>query len=132
MASSRSNQTQLLIAGLSAAAAVSLFLWIITRDTARETNSDSKGESSPKPPKTSSVGTSYSSEKKPEVPVAPDVANAEAETPVVKNTKSDEKAFNNKIEELDRKGKALFKDKQVSIKVGVRVFFLPLGVFVSA
>lgn len=56
----------------------------------------------------------------------------EERTPLTKNTNKDEKVLHEKIEELDKKGKVLFKNKQVSNAAEwIFFFFFFFGAFCS-
>ena len=79
-----SKKTQLIVAGLAAGALVSLFLWKYS------SSQKAKQLSSPSTPKGKGV-------------------SSDMETPQVSNTSKD---IHLRIEELDKKGKALFKQKQ--------------------
>ena len=87
--SSKSKNTQLLVAGLVAAATVSLVLYYASTSKPKSKDVDSKKSSS-----------------------------RSIDTTPKKSNRSDvveEKEMHAKIEELDKKGKALFKAKQVGL-----------------
>jgi uncharacterized protein HemX len=97
--SSNSKNTQLLLAGLVAAAALGLVLYYASA------SSTAKESTATKPTKKLDVDDNP---KKPSSSRSVDV------TPKKSNlSDTDEKKMHSKIEELDKKGKALFKNKQV-------------------
>jgi hypothetical protein len=104
--SSKGKNTQLLLAGLVAAAAVGLVLYYATSasSTAKEsTKKKTKKLLDDDDPKTSDTTSTKSSSRS--VDLTPRKSNL---------SHADEKKMHLKIEELDKKGKALFKNKQVS------------------
>lgn len=124
---SRLNQTQIvLIGGIAAAATLSLLYYFVfsrreladakkvdseLEDIAGSTTTDTKKDTASR---TTSSSSAASVPASPEPTPRGSAASAEKDkTPLVKNTKKDEKEIHAKIEELDKRGKALFKDKQV-------------------
>jgi hypothetical protein len=93
--SSKSKNTQLLVAGLVAAATVSLVLYFAT--------SSSKATVPSKKKKLDDDNSTKKSSNR-SIDVTPKKSN---------RSDVDEKEMHAKIEELDKKGKALFKNKQV-------------------
>jgi tetratricopeptide (TPR) repeat protein len=105
MGKSSSNSTQYVVMGLALAAITSLLLYQVYKDRGEEEGDDGKSRSLPlsgteKAPSTSK--TTSSSNK----------VTSDAATPLVNNTTGKEKALHLKIEELDKRGKVLFKDKK--------------------
>lgn len=105
-----SRNSQILVAGIAVTAAVILGLWFLSK-TEKDSGSGGKGSAgkdtkfaheSPDKPKKSSDAKEL---------LTPLVSNKTREQ--AKDEKSDSKALHAKIEELDKKGKVLFKQKQV-------------------
>lgn len=97
----RLNQSQVVIFSLSVAATIGvLYYFYKWKAEATKALSSSKGDDlepcSPMPRKAASD-------------------ELEDKTPLVRNTRPDEKTIHAKIEDLDKKGKSLFKDKKVSV-----------------
>jgi cytoskeletal protein RodZ len=128
------SNNQMVIVGLAAAASVSMLFYFYSQQqkqsekSLEKTVGSEKHTTSTEIPKSRSVqapaatsssttdnttasGTSTPPRSKMD---APEI-NANDKTPKVKNTisKSDEKNLHSQIEELDKKGKVLFKNKQV-------------------
>jgi len=108
-----SKNTQLLVAGLVAAATVSLLVYYSSAPATAKSKKDmdpsddakrgdSKNTKTKTTPMPSSTSTSTSDEKG---------AASQNDTPKKSNV-TDEKELHSKIEELDKKGKALFKNKK--------------------
>ena len=107
-----SKNTQLIVAGLVAATTISLVVYFVSSkpvSTAKldDNNGDENTDENVKNEKSTLTSTN---QKK---GISPD------DTPKKSNV-TDEKELHSKIEELDKKGKALFKNKQVSFAI----FFL--------
>jgi len=118
----RSNQTQLLLfAGLGAAASISLlyyFFFFRTRSTSKGKITSELDDIEP------SAGAKSSSTSGPTTPAKTESQSGTGDdkTPQVKNTKPGEKETHAKIEELDKRGKILFKEKQVcSILISLNI-----------
>lgn len=103
---SKNKNTELLIAGLVAAATIGLAVYFASKPaTAKGKNaSDDKGETKKESSKPSTPANKSSSGWK-KAPILDD-------TPKRSNV-TDEKELHSKIEELDKKGKALFKNRMV-------------------
>ena len=108
--SSRSKNTQLLTAGLVAIATIGLLIYFSNQnDTAKAKTTKKKDEEDvAAPAPTSPTTTAKKEEKKATAATAID----DAKTPKKSNV-TDQKELHSKIEELDKKGKALFKNKKV-------------------
>ena len=107
---SMSKNTQLFAAAFVAAATVGV-LYYLSSENAKATakskkDVDDKKSADVKKPSPSSSSTSPSTSKGKQAAAADD-------TPKKSNV-SDQKEMHSKIEELDKKGKALFKNKKVS------------------
>jgi len=110
----RPTQNQLIVIGLAAAASMSLLLWYLTKGSPEKSVDSKQSKKAP-------ASESSNSRSIPETPPKKDRSvktAAEEKTPLVKNTnlaeKEDDKDLHARIEELDKKGKVLFKNKQVS------------------
>lgn len=107
-----SKNTQLIVAGLVAATTISLVVYFVSSkpvSTAKldDNNGDENTDENVKNEKSTLTSTNQKKS------ISPD------DTPKKSNV-TDEKELHSKIEELDKKGKALFKNKQVSFAI----FFL--------
>ena len=127
---SATKRQQLVVAGFAAAATISLlYYWYSTSSNKEKVKAKSSSKYHQDKKVSSSRGVAPS--KTPPPPTGadstPNIRRSQREslndkTPLVKNTtKQDEKALHAKIEDLDKKGKALFKNKQV------RYFLLMVG-----
>lgn len=101
-----SKNTQLIVAGLVAATTISLVVYFVSSKPVSaakldDNNGDENTDENVKNEKSTLTSTN---QKK---IISPD------DTPKKSNV-TDEKELHSKIEELDKKGKALFKNKQVS------------------
>jgi hypothetical protein len=123
---SKSNNNMVIV-GLAAAASVSLIFYLVTQQNAKaeaekKTVGSEKRTATASSEKTSSQksrgldlpSASAGAVDTPRTP-APEAVSVEDKTPKVKNIKKSEenKSLHNQIEELDKKGKVLFKNKQV-------------------
>ena len=107
---STSRNTKLLAAGLAAAFAVSYLMYLQSRPPANAESKDDNDESAKKAEKT--VVETISEEKQTTAP------KKYSETPKRSNVTPDEKIkkqLHLRIEELDKKGKALFKSRKVRV-----------------
>jgi uncharacterized protein HemX len=100
--SSKGKNTQLLVAGLVAAAAIGAVLYYSKVATAKE---PTKKKSKKLDDDNDNVKQKSSDSAARSVDVTPKKSNL---------SDTDEKQMHSKIEELDKKGKALFKNKQAS------------------
>ena len=117
-----SMNTQLLVAGLVAAATISLVVYYasLTPATAsskkkeKKFDDDNKGDgnASEKGSATNNKKSTTSSSSTKDKSVKPTTESSRDATPKKSNV-TDEKELHSKIEELDKKGKALFKNKKV-------------------
>ena len=106
----KNNNSQLLIAGLAAAATASLLYYLIFANASEKTDADAEAKAKAKAkalamdaPGKATSPSAKSAAKKSEMAASPSSSGG----------KLDDKALHAKIEELDKKGKALFKNKQV-------------------
>lgn len=98
------NNNQVLIAGLMAAASASLLLWYIsTQNQPTKSVASGKGRSIDTTPTTKITATTAED--------APKAETKTEEKTIAQPT--DDKSLHSQIEELDKKGKVLFKNKQV-------------------
>lgn len=107
-----SKNTQLIVAGLVAATTISLVVYFVSSKPVSaakldDNNGDENTDENVKNEKSTLTSTNQKKS------ISPD------DTPKKSNV-TDEKELHSKIEELDKKGKALFKNKQVSFAI----FFL--------
>lgn len=104
--SSKSKNTQILVASLVAAAAIGLVLFYATsrKSAAKATPKTKKWDDNDDDGTNKNKAKSSSASSSRSVDVTPKKSNL---------TDCDEKQMHSKIEELDKKGKALFKNKQV-------------------
>ena len=102
-----SKNTQLLTAGLLAAATVCLLVYVSNQSkgaTAKSSKKDDTEEEVQKPAPSTAKASKTVEAKKPSLDATPKRSNV-----------SDQKELHSKIEELDKKGKALFKNKKVRL-----------------
>jgi len=123
-----SNQTQLIVFGLAAAVSISLAFYFMSRG-ATSPYSGGKGKGSRDDDELDDMTASTkdsASTARPSAAATPSTpkpgrnaqqpTTADADkTPLVKNTKSEGKEVHARIEDLDKKGKDLFKEKQVRL-----------------
>jgi hypothetical protein len=112
-------QHQTLVIGLAAAATISLLYYVFASRKKPSESANVEGKPSwddyypPKPQRdVNGPAVSYDATS----PVRAPVSRLDDKTPLVKNqhaAKKDDKALHARIEDLDKKGKALFKNKQV-------------------
>mmetsp|Transcript_20888 Transcript_20888/g.45310 ORF Transcript_20888/g.45310 Transcript_20888/m.45310 type:complete len:659 (-) Transcript_20888:76-2052(-) len=121
MSSRQNNKTLMVVGGLAAAATASLVMWYLTSSSSR---AEPEG-STKKPKKLSTDDNGSKSRSAPPITTptnaAGGVVDDEEQTPVVQNKNRNlkhsslnqgERTLHARIEELDKKGKALFKNKQ--------------------
>ena len=122
---------QVVVIGLTAATVVGLlytYYWYQTNTRTGTSKQGAKGgttttttRSDDETTKSSSKDSTTTTTSKAGADVPPDNNKTDSKTmtddktPLVKNTKQDERTLHVRIEELDKKGKALFKNKQVSL-----------------
>ena len=105
---SRLSQTQIVLIGsLAAATTLSLLYYFVFRKREWATADSNKSELE------DIGGTKNRDSKTPSSPEPTARSAADDKTHLVKNTKKDDKEIHARIEELDKRGKVLFKDKQV-------------------
>jgi len=122
MPSSKSNQnTQILLMGLAAVAAAGVLLYFVRQEPspakAKTLDDDDMADDATVKAK----GRSLSSHQK-DSPFKASAANKK--TSNISGRPWDEKALHSKIEELDKKGKAFFKNKQVGVVAVLNPFHL--------
>lgn len=104
--SSRSKNTQLLTAGLIAIATIGLLVYFSNQNETAKAKTTKKKDEEDVTPAPKSSTTAKKEEKKAAAPID------DSKTPKKSNV-TDQKELHSKIEELDKKGKALFKSKKV-------------------
>eukprot|EP00522_Entomoneis_paludosa_P002023 CAMPEP_0172474918 /NCGR_PEP_ID=MMETSP1065-20121228/69604_1 /TAXON_ID=265537 /ORGANISM="Amphiprora paludosa, Strain CCMP125" /LENGTH=659 /DNA_ID=CAMNT_0013233111 /DNA_START=154 /DNA_END=2133 /DNA_ORIENTATION=- len=134
MSSARQSNTLMLVGGLAAAATVSLAMWYMTSSSSEKATAEAKAQKKTKSlenDQTTSRSINLDSRVETPPPQTPSSRGGappsqtteedEQHTPIVQNKNktnkhaalnADERALHARIEELDKKGKALFKNKQ--------------------
>ena len=107
-----SNRTQYVVLGLAAAAAASLVLYYLYQQQQEKEEVSSSDESKKDPLKEKSSKTSADFL----TPTASNTSKSKTPAPTEKSVDA-EKILHERIAELDRKGKALFKSQQVRFVV---------------
>jgi hypothetical protein len=112
----KSNSSQMIMVGLAAAASLSLVYFLLTRDQDEKAKAETKQKPTKALDNEGKKSKSISPGSTPPISnTSDDAARAEEKNKEISQpgNNMEEKALHAKIEEMDKKGKALFKDKQV-------------------